>query len=79
MVTEVQRVQEAALLDQIRFSLAGVQLKMSAHKQGERLTFPARGRHGDIIAKLPSEKFRNLPEVEYTSMPGTEQRRPLAG
>lgn len=52
----------------IRFSLAGVQLKMSMLKQGDRLTFPATGRNGDIIAKLPSEKFPYLPEVEYTSM-----------
>ncbi|CAN7426582.1 type II toxin-antitoxin system HipA family toxin [Mesorhizobium sp. LjRoot246] len=52
----------------IRFSLAGVQLKMSMLKQGGRLTFPATGRNGDIIAKLPSEKFPYLPEVEYTSM-----------
>lgn len=52
----------------IRFSLAGVQLKMSMLKQGERLTFPAVGEHGNIVAKLPSEKYRNLPEVEFSSM-----------
>jgi serine/threonine-protein kinase HipA len=52
----------------IRFSLAGVQLKMSMYKQNERLTFPATGVNGNIIAKLPSEKYRNLPEVEFASM-----------
>jgi serine/threonine-protein kinase HipA len=53
----------------IRFSLAGVQLKFSMQKaQGERLTLPATGVNGDIIAKLPSVKYRNLPEVEFSSM-----------
>ncbi|MBZ9792002.1 type II toxin-antitoxin system HipA family toxin [Rhizobium sp. 3T7] len=52
----------------IRFSLAGVQLKMSMQKQDQRLTIPAIGGIGDIIAKLPSERYRCLPEVEYSSM-----------
>jgi serine/threonine-protein kinase HipA len=52
----------------IRFSLAGVQLKMSMQKKDERLTIPAVGGMGDIIAKLPSERYRSLPEVEYSSM-----------
>lgn len=52
----------------IRFSLAGVQLKMSMLKQDERLTFPAMGVNGNIIAKVPSERYRYLPEVEFTSM-----------
>ncbi len=52
----------------IRFSLAGVQLKMSMLKQDERLTFPAMGVNGNIIAKVPSERYRHLPEVEFTSM-----------
>ncbi|CDZ56654.1 type II toxin-antitoxin system HipA family toxin [Neorhizobium galegae] len=54
--------------NQIRFSLAGVQLKMSMLKQDERLTFPATGMNGDIIAKLPSERYAMLPELEYSSM-----------
>jgi serine/threonine-protein kinase HipA len=52
----------------IKFSLAGVQLKMSMLKQEERLTFPASGTNGDIIAKLPSTRYPFLPEVEYSSM-----------
>ncbi len=52
----------------IRFSLAGVQLKMSMLKQDERLTFPATGINGDIIAKLPSERYAMLPELEYSCM-----------
>ncbi|MCX8570826.1 type II toxin-antitoxin system HipA family toxin [Aminobacter sp. MET-1] len=54
--------------NQIRFSLAGVQLKMSMLKQDERLTFPATGINGNIIAKLPSERYAMLPELEYSSM-----------
>ncbi|WP_353619386.1 HipA domain-containing protein [Ochrobactrum sp. SFR4] len=45
-----------------------VQLKMLMLKQGERLTFPALGVNGNIIAKVPSERYRYLPEVEFTSM-----------
>lgn len=52
----------------IRFSIAGVQLKFSMEKVGERLTLPATGVNGDVIAKLPSTKYRSLPEVEYSSM-----------
>jgi serine/threonine-protein kinase HipA len=52
----------------IRFSLAGVQLKMSMQKQDERLTIPAMGGMGNIIAKLPSERYRALVENEYSSM-----------
>jgi serine/threonine-protein kinase HipA len=52
----------------IRFSLAGVQLKMSMQKKDERLTIPAVSGMGNIIAKLPSERYRALPEVEYASM-----------
>ncbi|MCZ7862559.1 type II toxin-antitoxin system HipA family toxin [Agrobacterium salinitolerans] len=52
----------------IKFSLAGVQLKMSMLKQDERLTFPATGTDGDIIAKLPSSRYAFLPEIEYTCM-----------
>lgn len=52
----------------IRFSLAGVQMKLSMLKKDESLTFPATGTNGNIIAKLPSAKIPHLPEVEFTSM-----------
>ncbi|WP_320196444.1 type II toxin-antitoxin system HipA family toxin [Agrobacterium rosae] len=64
----LQEIEEAGGPKAIRFSLAGVQLKMSMMKQDERLTFPATGINGDIIAKLPSPKFEFLPEVEFSSM-----------
>ena len=63
-----QEIEEAGQPKAIRFSLAGVQLKMSMMKRDERLTFPATGINGDIIAKLPSPKFEFLPEVEFSSM-----------
>jgi serine/threonine-protein kinase HipA len=52
----------------IRFSLAGVQMKLSMLKGDESLTLPAFGTNGNIIAKLPSDKIPHLPEVEFTSM-----------
>lgn len=52
----------------IRFSLAGVQMKMSMLKKDESLTLPGTGSGGNIIAKLPSAKIPFLPEVEFTTM-----------
>lgn len=52
----------------VRFSLAGVQMKLSMLKREESLTLPAEGERGAVIAKLPSAKIPWLPEVEYTSM-----------
>lgn len=55
-------------LPRLRFSLAGVQLKFSAMKRGERLTAPAEAGAGRLIAKFPSALFPDLAEVEYASM-----------
>ncbi|MCY4095531.1 MAG: HipA domain-containing protein [Gammaproteobacteria bacterium] len=55
--------------DDLRFSLAGVQLKLSALvKQGRRLTIPAQGLGGDWIVKLPSAAYARMPENEYSVM-----------
>lgn len=62
----VQPVAES--IKDVRFSLAGVQMKLSMLKREESLTLPAEGEYGAIIAKLPSAKIPWLPEVEYTSM-----------
>lgn len=53
----------------MRFSLAGVQLKFSAvqHAPGG-LTIPASGMGGSWIVKLPSSKFENVPENEFSMM-----------
>ncbi len=52
----------------VKFSLAGVQLKFSAEMQGERLSVPARSGAGCTILKVASERYRGLPEAEYTAM-----------
>jgi serine/threonine-protein kinase HipA len=53
----------------MRFSLAGVQLKFSAvqHASGG-LTIPASGMGGSWIVKLPSSKFEDVPENEFSMM-----------
>lgn len=53
--------------DELRFSLAGAQLKFSVlYRAGSRgPTLPLNGRGGNWIAKLPSEAYANVPENEY--------------
>lgn len=55
--------------DVLRFSLAGVQLKLSAignpHRQ---LSIPASGIGGHWIVKLPSPAYPGLPENEFSMM-----------
>lgn len=55
-------------LPRLKFSLAGVQLKFSSVREGGRLTLPAYGAPGRVIVKLPSEKYPDLPEIEFSSM-----------
>lgn len=53
----------------LRFSLAGVQLKLSAVMESAGgLTIPVSGVGGDWIAKLPSLRFASVPETEYAMM-----------
>jgi len=52
----------------VKFSLAGVQLKVVATKDAERFTAPARSGEGNFILKLASERYPRLPEVEYSAM-----------
>lgn len=54
--------------DVLRFSLAGVQFKLSMVREGERLTLPASGRGGNWIVKLPSPGYPSLPENEHVTM-----------
>ena len=52
-----------------RFSLPGVQLKLSATMAAAgRLTIPAQGIGGSWIVKLPSAAFPGLPEQEHAMM-----------
>lgn len=52
---------------ELRFSLAGVQLKFSVlYQVGSRgPTVPVSGRGGNWIAKLPSDIYEHVPENEY--------------
>lgn len=52
----------------LRFSVAGVQLKLSAAMTAGRLTIPTHGVGGSWIVKLPSESFPGLPEQEHAMM-----------
>lgn len=51
-----------------RFSLAGVQLKLSMAAAGDRLVIPLGGALGDWIVKFPDAAFSHLPVVEFATM-----------
>jgi serine/threonine-protein kinase HipA len=51
-----------------RFSLAGVGLKFSMVRTGDRLTLPAYGEGGDWIVKLPDTRYEDVPRNENTMM-----------
>lgn len=51
-----------------RFSLAGVRMKFSLLRAGDRLTAPASGHGGDWIVKLPDAEYRDVPKNEYAMM-----------
>ena len=52
----------------LRFSLAGVQLKFSALREGHRLVLPTRGRRGEWIVKFDTGRFADVAENEFTMM-----------
>lgn len=52
----------------LRFSLAGVQLKFSVLREGDKLTLPVRGRRGEWIAKLDSSRFPRVVENELATL-----------
>lgn len=49
----------------LRFSLAGVQLKFSVLRQGDKLALPMHGSGGEWIVKLDSSSFAQVVENEY--------------
>jgi serine/threonine-protein kinase HipA len=51
-----------------RFSLAGVGLKFSMLRTGDRFTCTATGEGGDWILKLPDPHYRDVPTNEYVMM-----------
>lgn len=52
----------------LRFSLAGVQLKFSMLRDGDRLTLPMDGLGGRWIVKLPDQSYPQVPETEFATM-----------
>jgi serine/threonine-protein kinase HipA len=52
----------------LRFSLAGMQWKLSVREQDRKLTLPLRGETGGMIAKFPSPTYKDLPRVELATM-----------
>lgn len=51
-----------------KFSLAGVGLKFSTLRDGQRFTCSATGEGGDWILKLPDSHYSDVPRNEYTMM-----------
>ncbi len=64
---------DAAPEGPLRFSLAGMQMKLSVLRDGGRLTVPATGVGGRFILKLPSAQFTNLPRNEHVVMRWAER------
>lgn len=58
----------ADLATQLRFSLAGLQLKFSMRREDDTLTLPMNGMGGQWIVKLPDPTYRRVPETEYATM-----------
>jgi serine/threonine-protein kinase HipA len=64
-------VGDAGLLmreDRWKFSLAGVGMKFSMLRDGDRLTLPGRNATGDWIVKLPSRNLPQVPANEFAMM-----------
>jgi serine/threonine-protein kinase HipA len=51
-----------------RFSLAGIALKFSMLREGDRFVAPAYGSNGDWIVKLPDSYYTDVPRNEYAMM-----------
>ncbi len=64
----LQATEEHAGESDWHFSLAGVQLKFSARREGRGLTIPVSGTGGDWIVKLPDPRFPGVPENEQATM-----------
>lgn len=52
----------------LRFSLAGMQLKLSMTAQGDRFALTSRSDDGWWIVKLPGTEYPEMPEVEAATM-----------
>jgi serine/threonine-protein kinase HipA len=67
--TEQTSQVNATQFDDLRFSLAGVQLKFSAvQEEDKRFTLPFQGMGGSWILKFGTEQYHSLPENEFWTM-----------
>lgn len=66
--TRIVDTSTAPSIPRVRFSLAGVQLKFSMRMAKDKLTIPARNERGDVIVKLPNERYPAMPEAEFSAM-----------
>jgi serine/threonine-protein kinase HipA len=62
------KVEQVPEQEQLRFSLAGVQLKFSMLRSDRGMTLPMGGRGGDWIVKLPDNRYDRVPENEFSMM-----------
>lgn len=56
------------LTGRLRWSLAGVQLKLNLASRGERFTLPVHGEAGCFIAKFADRHFPDVPRIEHATM-----------
>lgn len=52
----------------LRWSLAGVQLKLNLNAKGERFTLPVHGELGHFIAKFADRSYAGVPRNEHATM-----------
>lgn len=64
---------EASATGELRFSLAGVQLKFSVIEVDDRLTLPARGDDGTWIAKIDSTSYPGVVANEFSMLRWAEE------
>ena len=65
---EIIEAAEDAEGAELKFSLAGIQLKFSALRDDRGLTIPVHGVGGDWIVKLPDQRYPSVPENEHTML-----------
>ena len=66
--SEVIEAAEQEMGVELKFSLAGIQLKFSALRGDRGLTVPVHGVGGDWIVKLPDQRYPSVPENEHTML-----------
>lgn len=63
-----QRLRRTPLGGQLRWSLAGVQLKLNLASRGDRFAIPVHGEPGCFIAKFADIRFPDVPLFEHATM-----------